>query len=237
MSAKQYILSADLGQAHDFTAISILEEARVTDDEGHIVSETGLDRSPFEPPASTRVVSYVRDETRLVHLQRLKLGVTYPEQIRIIAALFKALPAAEKPPLLAVDFTGVGRPVVQAMREAGLSPVGVTITSGFDENRISRFEWRVPKRNLISNLAVAIESGRLKIAPGLAEAEALVKELVNFKMKISAAGNETFEAWRESIHDDLVLSVAIGLLMAMRQPTPTRVIRGGAIALFRPNGI
>ena len=35
------------------------------------------------------------------------------------------------------------------------------------------------------------------------------QELLNFKVKINNNGNEQFEAWREGIHDDLVLSVAL----------------------------
>jgi hypothetical protein len=59
---------------------------------------------------------------------------------------------------------------------------------------------------LVSALQVVLQSGRLKIARGLPEAETLVNELLNFKSKISAAGHDSYEAWRESVHDDLVLS-------------------------------
>lgn len=52
-------------------------------------------------------------------------------------------------------------------------------------------------------------SGRLKIAKALPEAPALINELQNFKMKTTPAGNDTYEAWRESDHDDLVLASAI----------------------------
>ncbi len=37
----------------------------------------------------------------------------------------------------------------------------------------------------------------------------LVEELQNFKLKITTAGNDTYEAWRESDHDDLVLAAAM----------------------------
>jgi hypothetical protein len=33
----------------------------------------------------------------------------------------------------------------------------------------------------------------------------------NFKAKITASANETFEAWREGQHDDLVLAVALAV--------------------------
>jgi hypothetical protein len=43
----------------------------------------------------------------------------------------------------------------------------------------------------------------------LPEAELLVKELQNFKVKITAAANEVFGEWREGQHDDLVLATAL----------------------------
>ena len=45
----------------------------------------------------------------------------------------------------------------------------------------------------------------------LPERELLVKELLAFKVKVSAAGNESFEAWRARDHDDTVLATAIGI--------------------------
>ncbi len=67
----------------------------------------------------------------------------------------------------------------------------------------------MPKRELVSNLAVIFQSDRLKIARALPEAPVLIEELQNFKLKITTAGNDTYEAWRESDHDDLVLAAAM----------------------------
>jgi len=38
-----------------------------------------------------------------------------------------------------------------------------------------------------------------------------VEELQNFKLKITKSANDTYEAWRESVHDDLVLSVGMAV--------------------------
>jgi hypothetical protein len=43
----------------------------------------------------------------------------------------------------------------------------------------------------------------------LPEAAVLVRELATFSAKLSRAGSETYEAWREQDHDDLVLAVAL----------------------------
>jgi hypothetical protein len=39
-----------------------------------------------------------------------------------------------------------------------------------------------------------------------------------FRAKVTLAGNETFEAWREHDHDDLVLEVALALYAGNVQP-------------------
>lgn len=64
-------------------------------------------------------------------------------------------------------------------------------------------------RNGAVNLAILFQSDRLKISKSLPDAGALLIELQNFKMKISTAGKEGYEAWRESDHDDMVLAAAI----------------------------
>jgi hypothetical protein len=137
--------------------------------------------------------------------------------------MLKALPAAKQAPALVVDATRVGRPVIDMMQKAGLRPIAITITGGFDENRVLSNDWRIPKRNLVSTLAVLLQSGRLKVAPDLAEGETFVSELSNFKVKISAAGHDSYNAWRESIHDDLVLSVALAAWFGERKVLATSV--------------
>jgi hypothetical protein len=69
--------------------------------------------------------------------------------------------------------------------------------------------WHVPKKDLVGLLQVLLQSRRIKAAPTLPAAPTLVQELLNFQVKITPAANETFGAWREGVHDDLVLAVAI----------------------------
>ena len=67
---------------------------------------------------------------------------------------------------------------------------------------------------MVSVLQALLSSRRLKIATGLAEAAILIEELKAFRAKITVSGNETFGAWRERDHDDLVLAVALALWLA-----------------------
>jgi hypothetical protein len=63
---------------------------------------------------------------------------------------------------------------------------------------------------------VGLEERTLHIAPGLKLAGTLAKELTNFKVKVTASGKETFEAWREKDHDDLVLATAMAVWFGSR---------------------
>ena len=54
-----------------------------------------------------------------------------------------------------------------------------------------------------------MEQGKLKIAAALEHGPTLVNEFAEMRMKMTAAGNEQYEAWREGSHDDLVLAVAL----------------------------
>jgi hypothetical protein len=69
--------------------------------------------------------------------------------------------------------------------------------------------WRVPKRDLVAVLQVLLQTGRLKIASALPDADTLQRELLAFEVKITSAANDTYGAWREGAHDDLVLAVAL----------------------------
>lgn len=195
----QYIMGVDLGQAHDPTAICVVE--RVTTRQG-------------PPPNAREIKSFT-----VRHLERLPLGMAYPAQAAHVGELFGRLErqAQEEyrtdPPTLVIDQTGVGRPVFDIFVGAGLQPVGVTITAGDGTGARadgSADQWRVSKGHLVSRLQAMLHSGELKIVETLAEAGALVKELQDFRVQFTGAGNAVFNA-RQGAHDDLVLAVAIAL--------------------------
>ena len=54
-----------------------------------------------------------------------------------------------------------------------------------------------------------LQAGRFKGAKEFPEASILVEEPLNFRVKINLkTARDSYEAWHEGIHDDLVLSVA-----------------------------
>jgi hypothetical protein len=187
MSSKvRYFTGLDLGQAKDYTAVAVLERTTLPD-----------------PKREGRKLHHYA----VRHLERLPLGTPYPDVGTRLARLFAGPPLAGS--ILAVDYTGVGRPVLDLLRRARIpaSLRAVTITGG--NKATLDGGWHVPKRELVGTLQVLLQSRRLKVAPSLPAAQTLVQELTTFQVKITPAANETFGAWREGAHDDLVLAVAI----------------------------
>ena len=114
--------------------------------------------------------------------------------------------------ILVVDGTGVGRPVVDLFREADLPCriIAVMITAGSAPVAVDTAGYyHVPKRDLAGVLQTAMQSRRLAVAKSLPHAETLAEEMKNFKVKVTTAANEKFEAWREKDTDDLVLAAAL----------------------------
>src|SRR5262249_10956338 len=133
----------------------------------------------------------------VVGLKRWHLGTPYTEIVADVASLFG------RPDLsgatLIVDGTGVGRPVVDMF---GVSKIDalirpVIITAGTGASLGDDGYWRVAKIELVSVLQLLLQERRLKIADALPDAKTLWKELSNFRVKVTAAANETYEAWRE----------------------------------------
>ena len=56
----------------------------------------------------------------------------------------------------------------------------------------------------------------MQVARSLPDAGVLLREMHNFRVKITAAANETFSPWREGDHDDLVLAVAVAVWQGER---------------------
>lgn len=186
-----YIMGVDLGKKNDYTALCVIQKT----------TSLNEDDSTYE----------------VCYLRRYTLGTSYPDIVRSVCELLKKHPLNTGCEIV-VDATGVGTPVVDMMREERLSVKAVWISGG---NKVTEKgdDFTVPKRELIGTLQILLEQGKLKIASKLKDAHILIKELKNFKVKINTkTAHDSYEAWRESDHDDLVLSVAIACWYATKKP-------------------
>jgi hypothetical protein len=207
------LVGVDLGQKKDPTAITVIERGYVP--AGPLYNETywHKGRQVFGAREPIKLEYHVR------HLERPPLETSYVDIVERIISLLASL--RDKELVLAVDTTGVGRPVADMLRrrlwgwleasgEHRLKCAWITITGGESVTRIEGGGLRVPKRDLASAPLVLMQNKQLKIAEGLELADTLKRELLNFKVKINiATGHDSYEAWREGDHDDLVLAVAM----------------------------
>jgi hypothetical protein len=189
-SRPAYFVGLDLGQSADFSAIAVMERHGTTKD---------------------NYVFHCR------HLERWKLRTSYPAIVADTVRMMNSsqMQSGRTRPMLAVDATGVGAPVIDLFKRerinARLEPIQITGGSEITkENHVTR----VPKRDLVSTVQVYLQNGRLKIAEQLPEAETLTRELQNFQVKISDNAHDSYGAWREGTHDDLVLAASLALWAA-----------------------
>ena len=235
-----FIVGLDLGQSQDYTAIAVVERVLpplrkplipyqpVTYyGAGETYNLSGAPRTGVVavslPPVDTRPASY-----HVRHLERPPLGTKYPTIVVRVKILLASAPLTLRTPLV-IDRTGVGRPVTDLFEGQGLRPYAITITGGDEVIKDGAHHTKVPKRELISTLVAVFQTERLKIAAGLTEGPALVNELTNFKVKVNlATGHDSYEAWRESVHDDLVLAVAMAVWHGEHLPRPFEAVGGGA---------
>lgn len=197
-----FYVGVDLGQSNDFTAIAIIE----------------------------KLGSGVQSQFRIRRLERTR-GTPYPAIVTRVKSVMFRLPGAT----LVIDGTGIGQPVCDMFEQANLRPISIFIHGGDkatcdeSENVKARAKgwvtgqsrrWRVPKRDLVGVLQVLLQNQRLKIAPGPLS-DVLAREMLNFRVKIDPqTSHDSYSAWREAEHDDLVLAVSLACWWGQFKPAP-----------------
>ncbi len=181
----------DLGSLTDYTAASIVERTPIL----------GPDGVPLRTSRSVLLYHF-----EVLALHRFELGTSYTSMVTDVASRLRrpALVGAK----LAIDATGVGRPIVDLFRDLRVDLAAVTITGGQSYSHPSYDEWHVAKIELVAAGRAALESKHVGIAKGVAHRDTLKRELLDFKVKTTKAQNETYAA-REGEHDDLCLCVLI----------------------------
>jgi hypothetical protein len=225
-----YLIGCDIGQASDPTAIVIAQRWQEVEwqdreggalDFGRHVAALSRERRDAYGYTSRILPSY-----DVVHAERLPLDTPYPDEERVLKDLVRRpelqpgrydgtttpmVGEHRAAPRLVVDATGVGAPVLDHLRAAGLAPVGILIHGGDAVTR-GRWVWRVPKRDLVGAVSVRLQNHSLRFTQAGPFAGILRQELLNFHVKIDpVTAHDSYSAWREHQHDDLVLATAIAL--------------------------
>lgn len=181
------IMSIDIGESTDHTAISIIYP---------VYTDHGM-------------------EYHVKHIERLPLKIKYG---RIMQRIKDISAENHHAMTIVIDQTGVGKPVVDLIEadlsKLGVEVIGVTITKGYNING-----WNIPKKYLISSLKAGLQTKKVKIARNLIEPEILEitkNELLNYRedTKKLPAEDALYDNWRNGEHDDIVLSLSIGIFAA-----------------------
>jgi hypothetical protein len=190
MNKNRYLLGLDLGQAHDRTAVTIIE---------HRARE-------FPPTYRVRA------------LHRYPLGTYYTEIAADIVARLHMPPLLDNT-LVAIDATGLGTPVVELIKNHRdiYDVYAITITGGTTVAGAG-YQLNVPKRDLITKSAVLFQQHRVCIATHLRDTPALVDELRGYRIKTSDTGHHSYGPENSRDHDDLLLALSLALWVGERTP-------------------
>jgi hypothetical protein len=147
------------------------------------------------------------------HIERTR-GLSYPLLAEKLRILIERLNGSVT---VAVDSTGLGGPMMDYLRDAGLKArlVPITFTAGH-ETRHEGGAYFVPKRELISNLGLLLETSRLRLSKTMKHASVLQRELESFTQTLSASGRDSYSA-PTGQHDDLLSALALSVWLAQRE--------------------
>ncbi|HEV3438233.1 MAG TPA: hypothetical protein VG122_12790 [Gemmata sp.] len=180
-----FVAGLDLGQTADYSALVVLERSTIPDPER---------------------AGYFLNRFDVRHIHRWQLGTNYPQVVEELKEWYST-PMLRGTTLI-LDATGVGKAVADFVKKSGImaSVRPFTITAGFKEG-----DGTVPKKDLVAAVLTPLQTKRLWFAGELELRPVLEKELETFRVKVTPDRNETFAAWREKDHDDLVLALALAV--------------------------
>ena len=119
-------------------------------------------------------------------------------------------------PVLRVDASGVGEPMIDVMvnqladLKCFVSRVTITAGESVDGNAFSH-RVHVSKLFLVSRLTALIETGRVRLPKRDRHIEAMIAELENFRFRATDAGGFSAAA-RSGAYDDLISALALATL-------------------------
>lgn len=199
----EYIYALDIGSEQDFCAGMLIKKHTRFQEHARVSGDLG---------ASVRRTVIV--ERHLIHTYRPPLRTPYAQVIQRVNEIVNHADLYQNC-YIVVDRGQVGGAIVQDMIRKGMAPYAINITGGSSVSE-ARGGWNVPKSHLVGALILALEQETFKTHPSVSDRATLIEELKNFKMKRRASGHLTFEADRSRDHDDMVMSLAMGIWFSDR---------------------
>jgi len=184
-SQVRYILGLDLGQQNDYSVLSVFN-----------VKFNSSNRPIYEMP----------------YLARFNLKTSYVDIVDEVIDIISKYNLSLNYTLI-VDYTGVGRPVVDLFRQKHLNPVALSITGGAKTNWVTKTEVNVPKKDIVTYLQLVLQNKRIAIAHDLPLLRTLTQEFLSFQLKIrnnSMSVSSTYGG-AYGVNDDIVMSMGIAI--------------------------
>lgn len=190
---KEWIIAIDIAKNHDRTAIVVAQKSTEFVKDG-------------------RVLSYLD----VLDLQMVE-QMTYPDLARYIRKLDLHADLHGNNELI-VDSTGVGEAVCDNLVDIGLNPNRIVFTGGDNASikvtassngLMNRKTYNVPKTELIDTLKLAMQEGRVRIAPGIPFERDIREQFAHFVGKMSKSKNMIYGNDKDDIHDDIVCAFAM----------------------------
>ena len=195
-----YFLGLDIGQMQDFSALTLL--ARRIEVPDPLAWDSSMAYSMYYP----------------VVMRQFDLGTPYYVIEKEVARIWALPELMVSENWIAVDATGVGSPIVENLRMThGLPVQSIIITGGETAKQVGDTEYHVGKEHLVTALVDMVQRKRLIIPEGVDAYDVFFNQLEVFGYKVNkSTGNVSWEAMKEQVHDDVIISVALALWMAER---------------------
>lgn len=185
----RFIISADLGQANDFSAVCVLKDQALP------VVDDG------------RVIIGPRERT-VVFADKFR-GVSYVDVVNHLIRLCNAPPFGGKSQLV-IDGTSIGRVVADMIWDQGHELWAIQMTGGQEWSRKGRYV-NAGKTALVENLAVMFAAGEIRFAHDCPLRKEIEQDLASFSTQTTAAGNQIIAQSRSAAgHGDLGIALIIG---------------------------
>lgn len=203
-------MGVDIGQRVDPTAICVAE---IEDRPRHPMGEPVISSNPESNPTDRGPCKHLDDHYLIRHLERLPLGTSYPVVAKRLASIAHGIvERTHNQPRLYLDATGVGTPVGDILRDAGVNALmtNVFFTHGDRLTTAENGEIRLGKAYLVSRLQALLQSERLHL-PDTSEARQLAKELLDYEIRVDTNANDLYGAFKVGTHDDLVTALGLAV--------------------------
>lgn len=191
---RRFWISADLGQANDFTAVTVIEDEQL-------------------PVLNDGIIELGPRELTVVHADKFR-GVSYVAVCDFLARMLNAQPFRGKAQLV-IDGSSIGRVCSDVLTSENVPHIAIQMTGGTDWSRKGKYT-NASKTLIIENTAVLFASGDLMFADNLPLRSEIESDLASFTITTTSAGNQIIAQTRSSAtgHGDLGVSLCLGAFAA-----------------------